>query len=193
MPNPKQSGQPSGGMFQKYTGEQINQIPEGYVEGMGSMGKAYQSIGQSIGQAAQFIGSAMGQQKDLEAKQLGTVSAYLKQDARVQMIDASVAAGNVVKGADGAFGLAPGIDQSMLSPGAKDALAFYNKIGGDGSALSGTELTRFSTQLEADYSKFGGLTNLATGTAGATGDITITTTLLDTGDNFSLILLVKPL
>ncbi|CAB5238156.1 hypothetical protein UFOVP144_5 [uncultured Caudovirales phage] len=150
MANPKQSGQPSGGMFQKYTGEQINQIPEGYVQGMGAMGQAYASIGQSIGAAAQAIGSAYGQQKMADAKLQATVAPYLKQDARVQMIDASVAAGNVVKGADGAFTLAPGIDQSMLSPGAKDALDFYNKIGGDGSALSGAELTKFATQFETE-------------------------------------------
>jgi len=150
MPNPKQSGQPSGGMFQKYTGEQINQIPEGYVQGMGAMGQAYASIGQSIGAAAQSFGSAYGQQKMADAKIAGQIAPYLKQDARIQMVDSSIAAGNVVKGSDGTFGLAPGVNESMLSPGAKDALAFYNKIGGDGSALSGAELTKFASQFESE-------------------------------------------
>ena len=126
MASPKQSGQPSGGMFQKYTGEQINQIPEGYVEGMGSMGKAYASIGQSVGQMAQYIGQAYTANKAEEAKLQGQLAPYLKRDPRVQMVDASISAGNLVKGADGKIGLGAGIDESMLSPDARSSIDFYN-------------------------------------------------------------------
>jgi len=150
MASPKQSGQPSGGMFQKYTGEQINQIPEGYVEGMGSMGKAYASIGQSVGQMAQYIGQAYTANKAEEAKLQGQLAPYLKRDPRVQMVDASISAGNLVKGADGKIGLGAGIDESMLSTDARSSIDFYNKIGGDGSALSGSELTKFATQFETE-------------------------------------------
>jgi hypothetical protein len=150
MASPRQPGQSSGGMFQKYTGEQINQIPEGYVEGMGSMGKAYASIGQSIGQAAQTLGQAYGAQKAADAKLQGQLAPYLKRDPRVQMVDASISAGNLVRGEDGKIGLGAGIDESMLSPDARSSIDFYNKIGGDGSALSGTDLTKFATEFETE-------------------------------------------
>jgi hypothetical protein len=45
MPNQPQQRQ---NMFTRYSGEQVQQIPAGYVEAMGSMGKAYASIGASI-------------------------------------------------------------------------------------------------------------------------------------------------
>lgn len=72
-------------MFGKYTGEQINQIPAGYVEGMGSMGKAYAQIGQTIGNA--MVGMAQEYQKqDLaKAQAQGLLDSYTGGDVESAM------------------------------------------------------------------------------------------------------------
>jgi hypothetical protein len=45
---PAQNQPNPGGMFSRYQGESINQIPAGYVEGMSSWGRAAQSLGSNI-------------------------------------------------------------------------------------------------------------------------------------------------
>jgi hypothetical protein len=69
--------------FQKYQGEQVQQIPAGYVEAMGSMGKAYASIGQSI------AGGIVEKSKrdDEEAKLRGALLPYLKNDPRTAGVE----------------------------------------------------------------------------------------------------------
>jgi hypothetical protein len=102
-------GNQRGGMFGKYTGEQINQIPAGYVEGMGSMGKAYAQIGQTIGNA--MVGMAQEYQKqDLaKAQAQGLLDSYTGGDVESAMyrddtpthvrsfLDRSLASGGVDK------------------------------------------------------------------------------------------------
>lgn len=146
MPSPKQSGQPSGGMFQKYTGEQINQIPEGYVEGMGSMGKAYASIGQSVGQMAQFIGTELGKANEAEAKIQGQLAPYLVNTTNE--ITAGLQNGNLIKNASGQIvpNEANGITAGMVDT---TKLDFYNKTGGDINKLTGTDLTKFAASFES--------------------------------------------
>jgi hypothetical protein len=146
MPTPKQSGQPSGGMFQKYTGEQINQIPEGYVQGMGAMGQAYQSIGQSIGNAAASIGKMAGEAKASEAKIKGTLAPYLVNTTKE--ITAGLQNGNLIKDASGQVvpNEAKGITAGMVDT---TKLDFYNKTGGDINKLAGTELTQFAASFES--------------------------------------------
>lgn len=72
-------------MFARYSGEQINQIPAGYVEGMGAMGKAYAQIGQTLGNA--FVGMAQEYQKqDLQKAQAqGLLDSYTGGDLESAM------------------------------------------------------------------------------------------------------------
>lgn len=55
-------------------------------------------------------------------------------------------------------------------------------------------LTAASSSLgqHHDFKEEGGIVNLANGTTGATGDITLTTTTLDNGDKILIVLTVKP-
>lgn len=131
--------------FQKYQGEQVQQIPAGYVEAMGSMGKAYQQVGASIAGGLQEADKRAQE----EAKLKGSLAPYLKADARVQSVDMHLASGDLVKDKDGNVMVAPGkenlFDNTKLVP----ALDFYNKIGGDGSKLVGSDLTKFASEFEA--------------------------------------------
>lgn len=78
-------GNPGGGMFAKYTSEQINQIPAGYVEAMGSMGKAYAQIGATLGQAFQGMASEY-QKQDLQKSQAqGLLDSYTGGDVESAM------------------------------------------------------------------------------------------------------------
>jgi hypothetical protein len=102
-------GNSGGSPFAKYTGEQVNQIPAGYVEGMGSMGKAYAQIGQTIGNA--MVGMAQEYQKqDLQKAQAqGLLDSYTGGDVESAMyrddtpthvksfLDRSLASGGVDK------------------------------------------------------------------------------------------------
>ena len=78
-------GNPGGGMFAKYTSEQINQIPAGYVEAMGSMGKAYAQIGATLGQAFQGMAGEY-QKQDLQKSQAqGLLDSYTGGDVESAM------------------------------------------------------------------------------------------------------------
>jgi hypothetical protein len=66
-------------MFSRYSGEQVQQIPAGYAEGMGAMGRAYQSIGQSIGQG--FMTKAANVKADKSAGQKATELGLLERKA----------------------------------------------------------------------------------------------------------------
>lgn len=142
MPSPKQGGQPSGGMFQKYTGEQINQIPEGYVQGMGAMGQAYANIGQSIGSALIKVGEI----KANEAKLQGQLAPYLVNTNKE--IDAGLKSGSLIKDSSGNVvpNEANGITAAMVDTYKLD---LYNKTGGDVSKLSGNDLTKFAASFES--------------------------------------------
>jgi hypothetical protein len=147
MPTPKQPGQSSGGMFAKYTGEQINQIPEGYVQGMGAMGQAYASIGQSIGAAAQAIGGAYGQQKDADAKMAGQIAPYAEKTR--QEVEQSIKNGTLIKNPDGtvAPNTAAGVTSGMVD---SNKISFYNQSGGgDITKLSSTDLTKYTTAFQS--------------------------------------------
>ena len=63
-------------MFAKYSGEQINQIPAGYVEAMGSMGKAYAQIGATLGQAFQTMAGEYQKQDLQKAQAQGLLDSY---------------------------------------------------------------------------------------------------------------------
>lgn len=131
--------------FQKYQGEQVQQIPAGYVEAMGSMGKAYANIGQSL--AAGIMEKDKREQE--EAKIQGALSPYLRNDKRTQAVESALSTGLLKKDAEGNV-IIPEENASKLDLAtATSAIDFYNKTGGDGSKLKGTDLTRFATQFEA--------------------------------------------
>jgi len=131
--------------FQKYQSEQINQIPAGYVEAMGSMGKAYQQIGASIAGGIQEA----DKRSQEEAKIQGALAPYIKNDSRIQTVEGMIYEGTLVKKDDGTVGVAPQYEGVWDSSKAKPIIDFYNQTGGDGSKLTGTALTRFATELEA--------------------------------------------
>ena len=146
MPNPKQSGQPSGGMFQKYTGEQINQIPEGYVQGMGAMGQAYASIGQSIGKGIEGAAQVYMQTKANEAKIQGQLAPYLANTTSA--VQQGLQSGTLVKDPNGKVGIneAAGIKPGMVD---QYKLDFYNATGGDINNLTGSDLTKVSESFKS--------------------------------------------
>lgn len=140
--------------FQKYQGEQVNQIPAGYVEAMGSMGKAYQQIGASV---AAGITEA-GKKAEEEAKTQGALSPFIKNDQRIQSVESMIAGGYLTMGKDG--NVAPGVmldekgnkvefSLDKFGPAGKSAIDFYNQTGGDGSKLKGDDLIKFASRFEA--------------------------------------------
>ena len=131
--------------FQKYQSEQINQIPSGYVEAMGSMGKAYASIGQSI--AGGIIEADKRGQE--EAKLRGALAPYLKNDPRTAGVEHGLQYGLLTKDEAGSVIIAPGQEANLDPLKTKSYLDFYNQTGGDGSKLTGTALTKFATEFEA--------------------------------------------
>jgi hypothetical protein len=131
--------------FQKYQGEQVQQIPAGYVEAMGSMGKAYQQIGASIAGGLQEADKRAQE----EAKLQGSLAPYIKNDPRIQTVDGMIRGGTLVKKDDGTVGVAPEYEGVWDSSKAKPIIDFYNQTGGDGSKLTGTALTKFATEFEA--------------------------------------------
>jgi hypothetical protein len=131
--------------FQKYQGEQVQQIPAGYVEAMGSMGKAYANIGQSI--AGGIIEADKRAQE--EAKIQGGLSIYLRNDPRNKAVESALSTGLLKKDAEGNV-IVPEENANKLDLAtATSAIDFYNKTGGDGTKLKGADLTRFATQFEA--------------------------------------------
>ena len=131
--------------FQKYQGEQVQQIPAGYVEAMGSMGKAYASIGQSIAGGIQEADKKAQE----EAKMQGALAPYIKTDPRVQTVEGMIRGGTLVKKDDGTVAVNPIYEGVYDAAGAKPIMDFYNQTGGDGSKLTGTALTKFATEFEA--------------------------------------------
>jgi hypothetical protein len=130
--------------FQKYQAEQVQQIPAGYVEAMGSMGRAYASIGQSI------AGGIQEADKRAEQEQItkGKLAAYLRSDPRTLAVEEGISAGWLIKDADGVVSVAPS-KESMIDPKAsKPYIDFYNTTGGDGSRLEGRALTRFVSEYD---------------------------------------------
>jgi hypothetical protein len=131
--------------FQKYQGEQVNQIPSGYIEAMGSMGKAYASVGQSIAG-----GIAEAQKRgDEEAKLRGALAPYLKNDPRTAGVEHGLQYGLLTKDEAGSVIIAPGQEANLDPLKTKSYLDFYNQTGGDGSKLGGRDLMAFASEFES--------------------------------------------
>jgi hypothetical protein len=120
------------------------------VEAYGNAGR---SIGQGIAGAASSIAQGMekaDQVKREEAKQQAIIGSYLKRDPRVQGVNAFLANGDLKKDDQGNVYL-PEENKDRFDPvKTADAIAFFNKTGGDGSKLTGDALTRFAVEFEAD-------------------------------------------
>lgn len=132
--------------FQKYQGEQVQQIPTGYVEAMGSMGKAYQQFGASVSAGLQEADKRAQE----EAKIQGALSPYLRNDPRTKAVDDALSTGLLKKDAEGNVIIPDESKDRLNLATAQTAIDFYNKTGGDGSKLKGIDLTRFATQFEAE-------------------------------------------
>jgi hypothetical protein len=131
--------------FQKYQSEQVQQIPAGYVEAMGSMGRAYASIGQSIAGGIQEADKKATE----EAKMQGALAPYIKNDKRVQTVEEMIRGGTLVKKDDGTVEVNPIYKDVWDGAKAKPIMDFYNQTGGDGSKLTGKDLTKFATEFES--------------------------------------------
>ena len=131
--------------FQKYQSEQINQIPAGYVEAMGSMGKAYQQIGASIAGGIQEADKRATE----EAKLRGALAPYLKNDPRTAGVEHGLETGLLTKAEDGNVIVAPGQEANLDPVKTKSYLDFYNQTGGDGSKLGGRDLMAFASEFES--------------------------------------------
>jgi hypothetical protein len=136
--------------FAKYQSEQVQQLAPGFVEAYGNAGR---SIGQGIAGAASAIAQGMekaDQVKREEAKQQAIIGSYLKRDPRVQGVNAFLANGDLKKDDQGNVYL-PEENKDRFDPvKTADAIALFNKTGGDGSRLTGDALTRFAVEFEAD-------------------------------------------
>jgi hypothetical protein len=132
--------------FQKYQGEQVQQIPAGYVEAMGSMGKAYQQFGASVSAGLQEADKRAQE----EAKLQGALSPYLRNDPRTKAVDDALSTGLLKKDEAGNVVIPDESKDRLNLATAQTAIDFYNKTGGDGSKLKGVDLTRFATQFEAE-------------------------------------------
>lgn len=136
--------------FAKYQSEQVQQLAPGFVE---AYGRAGASIGQGIANLSQGIAQGIEERdkvKKEEAKQQAFLGTYLKRDPRVQGINKHLAEGDLQKDENGNV-FVPDDRKELFDPvKLDDALAFYNKTGGDGSKLTGDALIKFTTEFEAD-------------------------------------------
>jgi hypothetical protein len=135
--------------FAKYQSEQVQQIAPGFVE-------AYGRAGASIGDGIATIGAGVGKaiedadkKATEEAKLRGSLAPYLKNDQRVQAVEGMIRGGTLVKKDDGTVEVNPIYKDVWDGAKAKPIMDFYNQTGGDGSKLTGTALTKFATELEA--------------------------------------------
>lgn len=131
--------------FQKYQGEQVQQIPSGYIEAMGSMGKAYQQVGAAIAGGLQEADKRAQE----EAKLRGALAPYLKNDPRTAGVEQGLQTGLLTKAEDGTVIVAPGQEANLDPVKTKSYLDFYNQTGGDGSKLGGRDLMAFASEFES--------------------------------------------
>lgn len=120
--------------FQKYQGEQVNQIPAGYVEAMGSIGKAYAEIGASIGKAITSAAEINRENNEIKQQASGVV------DETNQSIKRFIDNGDLIVGEDGKVVPAPGKEGIFDSERLNSSLNIYNTTKGrPASELSRSE------------------------------------------------------
>ena len=136
--------------FAKYQSEQVQQLAPGFVE---AYGRAGASIGQGIANLGQGIATGIEEREKVkkdEAKTQAFIGSYLKRDPRIQGVNKHLAEGDLLKDDDGNVYMPPDRGELFDIPKLEEALAYYNKTGGDGSKLTGDALTKFATEFEAD-------------------------------------------
>ena len=142
--------------FQKYQGEQVQEIPAGYLESMANAAKMRQqgmaSIAQGISQAGSAIAGGITEKYKMEqeeAKLQGALSPYLRNDPRTKAIEDALSTGLLKKDAAGNVIIPDESKDRFNIATATSAIDFYNQTGGDGSKLKGADLTKFASQFEA--------------------------------------------
>ena len=136
--------------FQKYQGEQVQQLAPGFVE---AYGRAGASIGQGIAAIGAGVGQAIENYKEKQKKEeelKGALAPYIKNDDRTKAVEAWLKEGKFVKADDGTVVVAADMVGKVNMEEANKALSFYNSTGGDGSKLSGTDLNRFATMYQGE-------------------------------------------
>ena len=134
--------------FQKYQGEQVQQMAPGFVE---AYGRAGQAIGAGIANIGAGIGSAIeeaSREKKEEAKLRASIAVYMKADPKVKAVELALQTGELEKNEDGTVGIRPDLAE-LMTPEAQAAIDFYNQTGGDGSKLTGDGLIEFATRFQA--------------------------------------------
>jgi hypothetical protein len=136
--------------FAKYQSEQVQQLAPGFVE---AYGRAGASIGQGLANLGEGVATGIQEREKVkkeEAKQQAFLGSYLKRDPRIQGVNKHLAEGDLLKDDDGNVYMPPDRGELFDIPKLEEALAYYNKTGGDGSKLTGDALTKFATEFEAD-------------------------------------------
>lgn len=136
--------------FQKYQGEQVQQIAPGFIE---AYGRAGQSIGAGIASLAENVtkGYLAGQEKAKEeAKVKGLLKTYIQNDEKTKAANEYVRLGYFVKNSDGTVGVSAEYADKVNMSFANPIIEFYNKTGGDGSKLSGDALNEFAATYEGE-------------------------------------------
>lgn len=136
--------------FQKYQGEQVQQIAPGFVE---AYGRAGQSIGAGIASLAENVtkGYLAGEQRrQEEIKTKAALAPFIKNDERTKRAEDLTKLGVFTKTEDGTLTLSASYADKVNIKEANDLLGFYNSTGGDGSKLSGDALNEFAARYEGE-------------------------------------------
>lgn len=139
--------QPNNKPFQQYQGQQVNEIPAGFIEAMGAMGQAYASIGQNIAQGMQMY-KKRADEADV-AKERANPIIY----KTVTEVNNLKAGGIFEEGEDGNLRIAEG-KETMLDPAKMGevfkSLDLYNRTKGGTRELSASEYVGLAERVKAE-------------------------------------------
>ena len=133
--------------FQKYTGEQVQQLAPGFVE-------AYGRAGASIGQGIASIGSSVAkgiegaEQRRIEnAKTQGAINPYLRTE--VENVNRSVENGFLQVGKDGKVSIVAGQEKNLDPNKIGRAIDLYNKTDGGKKELKTADLAGLVSTIQS--------------------------------------------
>lgn len=136
--------------FQKYQGEQVQQLAPGFVEAYGNAGRAIGAGIESFGKSIAGGITGLEQKNREEAMLKGQLEPYIKNDERTKRVNSLVSGGVLVKNADGTVGISAQYADKVDINEANKLLDFYNTTGGDGSKLTGDVLTNFAARYQGE-------------------------------------------
>jgi len=133
--------------FQKYTGEQVQQLAPGFIEGFAKGGAA---IGQGIASIGSSIGKGIegAEQRRIEnAKTQGAINPYLRTE--VENVKRSVENGFLQVGKDGKVSITPGQEQNLDPNKIGRAIDMYNQTDGGKKKLESADLAGLVSTIQS--------------------------------------------